>query len=168
MDLFSRFLVICIILQVDRLKSHTPFLCPASQLIYIFLKFQCVLCILNFTVTNKHPQRVLFQNQCLLIYHSCCTKKTTKTKDSALWDIRQNRCSIRFCSVYNNSMLSVAQKRIYPFQCLLTYAIAKQFALKQLVRWRIKCFLKIQYECSNNGTPLSKIFQSFITKVNKG
>ena len=34
----------------DRLKSHTPFPCPASQL--IFLKFQCVLCILNFSVAN--------------------------------------------------------------------------------------------------------------------
>ena len=37
----------------DRLKSHTPFPCPASQLIYIFLKFQCVLCVLNFLVASK-------------------------------------------------------------------------------------------------------------------
>ena len=35
-----------------RLKSHTQFNCPASQLIYIFLKFQCVLCILNFSLTT--------------------------------------------------------------------------------------------------------------------
>ena len=57
----------------DRLKSHTQFPCQAPQLIYIFLKFQCVLCIFNFSVTNSHPQtlvqRVLFQNQCLLRYH---------------------------------------------------------------------------------------------------
>ena len=36
----------------DRLKSHTQFPCPASKMIYIFLKFQCVLCILNFSVAN--------------------------------------------------------------------------------------------------------------------
>ena len=36
----------------DRLKSHTPFPCPASQLIYIFLKFQCVFSIHNFSVAN--------------------------------------------------------------------------------------------------------------------
>ena len=62
----------------DRLKSHTPFPCLASQLIYIFLKFQCVLCILNVSV-HSHPQRVLFQNQCLLRYHYC-TMKTTSDK----------------------------------------------------------------------------------------
>ena len=31
-------------------------------------------------------------------------------------------------------LLSVAQKRIYPFQCLSTYAAAKQFALQELIR----------------------------------
>ena len=36
----------------DRLKSRTPFPCPASQLMYIFLKFQCVFCVLNFSVAN--------------------------------------------------------------------------------------------------------------------
>ena len=53
-----------------------------------------------------------------------------ETSDSALWDTRQNRSTIRFYSVYNNSLLSVAQKRIDPFQRLPTYrfAVAKQFA----------------------------------------
>ena len=63
----------------------------------------------------------------------------------------------RFCSVYNNSLLSVAQKRIYPFQCLPTYASAKQFALKEPVWWGAKCFLKIQNECID----LSSIIQDF-------
>ena len=36
----------------ERLKSHTPFPCPAYQLIYIFLKFQCILCIINFSIAN--------------------------------------------------------------------------------------------------------------------
>ena len=52
---------------------------------------------------------------------------------------------------------SVAQKRIYPIQCLPTYAIAQQFVLKNLVQWGIECFLKIQYDCIN----LSSIVQSF-------
>ena len=40
-------------------------------------------------------------------------------------------------------LLSVAQKIICPFQCLPTYAAAKQFALQELMRWGVKCFLKI-------------------------
>ena len=35
-------------------------------------------------------------------------KKQQGTKDSALWDIKQDRDPIRFCSVYNNALLSVA------------------------------------------------------------
>ena len=42
----------------DRLKSHIPLPCPASQLVYIFLKFQCVLFILNFSVANTVRKRV--------------------------------------------------------------------------------------------------------------
>ena len=127
----------------DRLKSHTPFPCPASELIYIFLKFQCVLCILNFSVANTVIRKESYFriNVCLDIIN--VQRKQQGTKDSALWDARQNWDPIRFCSVYNNSLLSVAQKIIYPFQCLPTYATAQQFALKELMRWGVKCFLKI-------------------------
>ena len=52
MDLFYPFPSYLHHIAFDRLKSHTPFPCPASQLIYIFLKLQCVLCILNFSVAN--------------------------------------------------------------------------------------------------------------------
>ena len=130
----------------DRLKSLIPFPCPASQLIYIFLKFQCVLCILTFSVANTVIRKEFYFriNVCRDI--SNVQRKQQWTKDSALWDTRQNRGPIRFCSVYNNSLLSIAQKRIYPFQCLLTYATAKQFALKELMRRGVKCFLKWMYQ----------------------
>ena len=39
--------------------------------------------------------------------------------------------SVRFYSIYNNSLLSEAKKRIYPFQYLATDSIAKQFAFKE-------------------------------------
>ena len=65
MALFDSFPCYLHHIAFGRLKSHTPFSCSASQLIYIFpriiyynvwslifLKFQCVLCILNFSVTN--------------------------------------------------------------------------------------------------------------------
>ena len=52
------------------------------------------------------------------------------TNDSALWDTSPNRSPIRFCCIYNKSMLSAAPKRIYPFQCLPIHAIAKQLELK--------------------------------------
>ena len=50
MDLFDPFPCYLHHITFDRLKSHTPFPYQASQLVYIFLKFQCVLCILNFSV----------------------------------------------------------------------------------------------------------------------
>ena len=37
---------------------------------------------------------------------------------------------------------SEAKKRIYPFQCLATNSIAKQFAFKEFMRGCIKCFFK--------------------------
>ena len=41
-----------------RLKSHTPFPCPAFQLICIFLKFQYILCILK----HSHPQSLISES----------------------------------------------------------------------------------------------------------
>ena len=127
----------------DRLKSHTTFPCLVTQLIYIFLEFQCVFCVLNFSVANTiiSEESYFRINVCWDIIN--VQRKQQGTKDSVLWDTRQNRGPIQFCSVYNNSLLSVAQKRIYPFQCLPTYATAKQFALKELMRWCVNCFLKI-------------------------
>ena len=72
-------------------------------------------------------------------------------------DTRQNRIPVRFYSIYNNSLLSEAKKIIYPFQCLATSSIAKQFAFKKFIRGCIKCLFKIQYECVN----LSSIVQDF-------
>ena len=141
MDLFDPFPCYLYHIAFDRLKSHTPFHCPASQLIYIFLKFQCVLCILNFSLANTVIRKESYFKVCCDIIN--VQRKQQGTKDSALWDTRQNPGPIRFCSVYNNSLLSVAQKRIYPFQCLPTYATAKQFARKELMRWGVKSFLKI-------------------------
>ena len=77
------------------------------------------------------------------------------TKNGALGDTRQNRSPVRFYSIYNNSLLSEAKKRIYPFQCLATDSIAKQLAFKEFMRGCIKCLFKIQYEFVN----LSSIVQ---------
>ena len=56
------------------------------------------------------------------------------TKNGALADTRQNRSTVIFYSTYNNSLLSEAKKRIYPFQCLATDSIARQFAFKEFMR----------------------------------
>ena len=47
-----------------------------------------------------------------------------------------------FYSIYNNSLLSEAKKRIYPFQCLATDSIAKQFAFKEFMRGVSNAFSK--------------------------
>ena len=104
------------------------------------LNFQCVFCILNFSVANTVIRKESYFriNVCWDIINA--QRKQQGTKNSALWDTRQNRGPIRFCTVYNNSLLSVAQKRIYPFQCLPTCATAKQFARKELMRQGVECF----------------------------
>ena len=68
MDLFDPFPCYLHHIAFDRLKSHTPFPCPAPQLIYIVLKFQCVLCILNFSVANTAISKEYFRiNVCWYI-----------------------------------------------------------------------------------------------------
>ena len=88
------------------------------------------------------------------------------TKNGALGDTRQNQSPIRFYSIYNNSLLSEAKKRIYPFQCLATNSIAKQFAFKEFMRGVSNAFSKSNMNLSTCPL-LSKILaQSFITVVN--
>ena len=112
MDLFYPFPCYLHQIAIDRLKSHTPFPCPASQLIYIFLKFQCVLCILNFSVANTVIRKETYFRIKVCWDIINVHRKQQGTKDSALWDTRQNLGQIRFCSVYNNSLISVAQKNL--------------------------------------------------------
>ena len=83
-------------------------------IIYIFLKFQCVFCVLNFSVANTIISEESYFRMNVHWDIINVQRKQKGTKDSPLWDTRQNRGPILFCSVYNNSLLSVAQKRIYP------------------------------------------------------
>ena len=88
----------------DWLKSHTPFPWPLSKLINIFLKFQCVLCIPNFSVTKTAIRKESYFriNVCRDIIN--VQRKQQGTKDSALWGTRKTRSPVRFCFVYNNSL----------------------------------------------------------------
>ena len=72
MDLFDPFPCYLHHIPFDRLKSHTPFPWSAFQLIYIFLKFLRVLCILNFSVANTF---ILFLNACCLSERSLCSSR---------------------------------------------------------------------------------------------
>ena len=83
---------------------------------------------------HSHQQNVLFQTQYLMRCHLCTERITKDQERGALGDTRQNRSPVRFYSIYNNSLLSEAKKRIYPFQCLATDSIAKQFAFKEFMR----------------------------------
>ena len=92
-----------------------------------------------------------------------CTERITRDQERCPGGTRQNRSPVRFYSIYN-SLLSEAKKRIYPFQCLATDSIPKQFAFKEFMRGCIKCLFKIQYECVNLSSKI--LAQSFITVVN--
>ena len=88
--------------------------------IFIFLKFQCVFCVLNFSVANT----IISEESCFRI--NVCwdiinvQRKQQGTKDSALWDTRQNWGPIWFCSVYNKDSCPVGhQTKLGPNPILL-------------------------------------------------
>ena len=139
------------------MKSYTPLPCPGTQSINIPLKFHCVFIILNFTTANTVIGKKSYLRLNIWWDVIYVQREQQGTKNGALRDTRQNRSPVRFYSIYNNSLLSEAKKRIYPFQCLATNFIAKQFAFKEFMRRCIKCHFKIQYECVN----LSSVVQDF-------
>ena len=126
-----RYLVSCIILH---LKSHTPLPCPGTQSINIPLKFYCVFFILNFTITNTVISKKSYFRLNIWWDVIYVQREQQGTKNGALCYTRQNRSPVRFYSIYNNSLFSEAKKRIYPFRCLATNSIAKQFTFKEFMR----------------------------------
>ena len=71
------------------------------------------------------------------------------TENGALRDTRHNRGPVRFNTINYYPLLPEAQKSIYPFQCLSTYTITKQFAFKKFM-WRgVKSFFKVQNKSVN-------------------
>ena len=157
MDLLDSFSCQLHHIAFDRLKSHTPLPCPGTQSINITLKFHCVFFILNFTIANTVISKKSYFRLNIWWDVIYVPREQQGTKNGALGDTRQNRCPVRFYSIYNNSLLSEAKKKIYPFQCLATDSIAKQFAFKEFMRGCVKCLFKIQYEYVN----LSSIVQDF-------
>ena len=166
MDLLDPFSCQLHYIAFDRLKSHTPLPCPGTQSINITLKFHCVFFILNFTIANTVISKKSYFRLNIWWDVIYVQRKQQGIKNGALEDTRQNRSPVRFYSINNNSLLSEAKKRIYPFQCLATDSIAKQFAFKEFMRTCIKCLFKIQYECVNLSSIVKILAQSFITVVN--
>ena len=119
MDLLDPFSCQLHHIAFDRLKSHTLLPCLGTQSINITLKFHCVFFILNFTIANTVISKKSYfrPNIWDVIY---VQREQQGTTNGALGDTRQNRSPVRFYTIYNNSLLSEAKKRIYPFQCLAT------------------------------------------------
>ena len=111
------------------------------------LKFHCVFFILN--SKQSHQQKVWFQTQYLMRCH-LCTERTTRDQERCPGGhLTRPEPSQILLHLQHSSLLSEAGERIYPFQCLATNSIVKQFALKEFMRGCIKCLFKIQYECVN-------------------
>ena len=157
MDLLGPFSCQLHHIAFDRLKSHTPLLWSGTRSINIPLKFHCVFFILNFRIVNTVISKMSYFR--LIIWWDViyAQRERQGTKNGALGDTRQNRSLVRLYSIYNNSLLSEAKIRTYPFQCLTINSIAKQFAFKEFMRVCIKFLFEIQYECVN----LSSIVQDF-------
>ena len=151
-----RFLVSCIILHLTCWNLIPHFLAQEPNRSISFWSFICVFFILNLTIANTVISKKSYFRLNIWWDVIYVQREQQGTKNGALRDNRQNRSPVRFYSIYNNSLLSEAKKRIYPFQCLATDSIAEQFAFK-FMRGCIKCLFKIQYESVN----LSSIVQDF-------
>ena len=134
MDLLDPFSCQLHHIAFDRLKSHIPLPCPGTQSINTTLKLHCVFFILNFTIANTVISKKSYFRLNIWWDVIYVQREQQGTKNGALGDTRQNPSPVRFYSIYNNSLLSEAKKRIYPFQCLATDSIAKQFAFKEFMR----------------------------------
>ena len=91
----------------DRLESHTPLPCPATQLINIPLKFHFVFFILNFTMANTIISKKFYFRLSIRWDVIYVQREQQGTKNGALGDARQNRSPVRFYSIYNNSLLEL-------------------------------------------------------------
>ena len=147
----------------DRLESHDPLPCPGTQSINtcIMLKFHCVFFILHFTIANTVISKKSYFRFSTLLDVIYVQREQQGTKNGALGDIRQNWSPVRFYSIYNNSLLSEAKKRIYPFQCFATDFIAKQFAFKEFMRGVSNAFSKSNMNVSTCPL-LSKILALYL------
>ena len=124
MDLFDPFPCYLHHIAFDRLKSHTPFSYPASQLIHIFLTFQCVLCILNFSVANTFIRKESYYriNVCwdiINVQKTTITKNKTKNNNNnnnnkglrtvPCWTPDKTQSDF---APFTKTLLSVAQKKL--------------------------------------------------------
>ena len=160
-----RFLVSCIILHLAGWNLIPHFLAQEpnrSISLWSFIVSTSSVTIANTVISKKSYFRLNIWWDVIYVQ-----REQQWTKNGALGDTRQNRCPIRFFSIYNNSLLSEAKKkRIYPFQGLATNSIAKQFAFKEFMRSVSNAFSKSNMNVSTCPL-LSKILaHSFITVVN--
>ena len=123
------------------------------------------ICILNFSVANT-----VIRKESYFRINVCCDiinvqRKQQGTKDSVLWDTRQNRDPIRFCSVYNSS-LSIGRKETIHFSVFSPMPQPNSLLLRSSCVGVSNAFSKSKMNVST-CPPLSKILaQSFITVVN--
>ena len=108
MDLLDPFSYQLHHIAFDRLKSQTAFPCPGTQSINIPLKFYCVFFLLNFTMANTVISKKSYFRLNIWWDAIYVQRKQQGTKNGALGDTRQNRSPVRFYSIYNNSLLSIA------------------------------------------------------------
>ena len=137
------------------LKSHTPLPCPGTQSINIPLKFHCVFFILNFTIANTGISKKSYFRLNIWWDVIYVQREQQGTKNGALGTPDKTGAQSDF-TPFTTTRCCLKQRK-YPFQCLATNSVAKQFAFKEFMRGCIKCLFKIQYEC----VILSSIVQDF-------
>ena len=164
--LLIRFLVSCIILHLTCWNLISHFLAQEpNRSIYCWSFIVSSSSLISRKQTQSSAKRLISDS--LSDEMSFMHRENNKGPRTVPWgDTRQNRSPVRFYSIYNNSLLSEAKKRIYPFQCLATNFMAKQFTFKEFMRWCIKCLFKIQQECVTLSSIVKILTQSFITIVN--
>ena len=94
------------LIAFDRLESHTPFPCPTSQAINNFLRFQCLLFILNF----NHQQDPISDNVCRDI--NVQREHYNGWPDSSVSKIVVSRLATYLCCTCLNHTSSMLAKKV--------------------------------------------------------
>ena len=108
-----RFLISCIILHLTGWNLIPYFLAQEPNRLRSLWSF--IVSSSSFHDSKRsHQQKVLFQTQYLMRCH-LCIERTTRDQERCPGGHPTNRSPVRFYSIYNNSLLSEAKKKIYPF-----------------------------------------------------
>ena len=148
-----RFLVSCIILHLTGWNLISHFLPQEPNRSISLWSF---IFILNFTIAITVISKGLISDS-VSDEMSFMYRESNKGPRTVPWGTPDKTGAVRFYSIYSNSLLSEAKKRICQFQCLATNSIVNNLLLKSSWGDVLNAFLKSNMNVSSIVQELSPI-----------